>query len=73
MKNEIIEVLKKEGLPATEDAVVIAVKVAFRILGIVIPKVSSGLGKIVFPLILYAEPLVLEQVDKIDGVDSPDY
>lgn len=72
-KKEIIGVLQAEGLDVAEDMAVAAVRAAFRIIMLVVPKVSNGLGAIVGPMIMLVEPLVLGMLDKIDGKDDPEY
>lgn len=72
-QNEVIEILKSKGLVVGEEMAVTAVKAAFALVGVLVPRISTGLGRIIMPLISYAESEVLGMVDKIDGVDSPDY
>lgn len=72
-KKEIVKVLKEEGLDITEEAAVAAVRGTIRLLGILLPKISNGLGAIAAPLLVYAEPLILAQIDKIDGEDDEGY
>lgn len=72
-KKEIVDILKGEGLDVAEEAAVMAVKAALKIIALLIPKVSNGLGAVIVPLLLYVEPLILEQIDKIDGKDSDKY
>lgn len=72
-KKEIVEVLKSEGLYVAEDAAVMAVKAAMKIIALLVPKVSNGLGALILPMLTYVEPLILEQIDKIDGKDSEKY
>ena len=72
-KKEIVEVLKSEGLDVAEDAAVMAVKAAMKIIALLVPKVSNGLGALILPMLTYVEPLILEQIDKIDGKDSEKY
>lgn len=72
-KKEITDILKAEGLDLAEDMAVQAVRVAFRIMIAVVPKVSNGLGAIIGPLVQIVEPQVLALLDKIDGEDDPAY
>lgn len=72
-KKEIVKVLKEEGLDIGEEAAVAAVRATFKLLGILLPKVSNGLGAIAAPLLLYAQPLILDMLDKIDGEDDEGY
>lgn len=72
-KKEIIDVLKSEGLHVGEEAAVMAVKAAMKIMALIVPKVSTGLGAMIIPVLAYIEPLILAQLDKIDGEDNPDY
>ena len=72
-KKEITNILKEEGLDVAEDAAVMAVKAAMKIIALLVPKVSNGLGALILPMLTYVEPLILEQIDKIDGKDSEKY
>lgn len=73
LSSEVIDIFKQEGLMVAEDMAVNAVKAAFRILEIVVPKVSTGLGYIVIEVMKRYEPKILAMLDKIDGVDDPGY
>lgn len=72
-KKKIIQILKDEGLPVAEESAVVAVKAFFKLLKILLPRISTGYGMIAEPFCNYAEQKVLELVDEIDGIDSPDY
>lgn len=72
-KEEIIAVLKDEGLEVGEDMAVAAVKAAFRLLLLIVPKFSVGLAAITPAIINIIEPQVLAALDKIDGEDDPGY
>lgn len=72
-KQVVVSVLKKEGIEIGEEMAVNAVRAAFRLIIALAPQVSTGLGRTVPAIISYIEPLILEQLDKIDGKDSPDY
>ncbi len=69
-KEEIVGILKEEGLDIAEDMAEVAVKAAFRVIAILIPKISNGLGAVIVPLLTYAEPLILDIIDKIDGEED---
>lgn len=72
-KQEIVTVLKDEGLVVAEDVAVSAVKAAVALLKVLIPKISTGFGMaFVFFIDAYL-PELLKLVDKIDGVDDPEY
>jgi hypothetical protein len=70
---EVIHIFKEEGLMVAEDMAVNAVKAVLRIVEMVVPKVSTGLGLAIGPLIRIYEPKILAMLDKIDGQDDPDY
>lgn len=72
-EKEVIDVLRVNGLEVAEDMAVPAVKTAFNIVRILVPKISNGLGSIIVPLTFYAEEEILKLVDKIDGKDDPNY
>lgn len=70
---EITEVLKTEGLDVAEDMALAATKAALKLLRALMPKVSAGFG-LAFNLFLDAyEPQILALIDKIDGIDDPNY
>jgi hypothetical protein len=72
-KTEITDLLKDNGLDLAEDMAVTAVKSAFKILLVIVPKVSTGLGAIIGPMIELIEPKVLAMLDAIDGKDDEGY
>jgi hypothetical protein len=72
-KKKIVEILKKEGLPVAEESAVQAVKAIFKLLKILLPKISSGYGMIAEPFCNYCEKRLLEVIDEIDGLDNPNY
>lgn len=73
LKKEIIDILKKDGLEIAEETAVQATKAAFSLLKILLPKVSNGFGSFIVPMLGYAQDKVLELIDEIDGIDSPEY
>lgn len=73
VKNEILKILKVEGLVVAEDMAVKGVRAAFAIMALVVPKVSFGLGSIIVPMLGAIERPVLSLLDEIDGKDNPDY
>lgn len=72
-EKEVLDILKNQGLDIAEATAVQAVKAAFSLMLLLVPKISKGLGQIIIPLVMYAEAEVLALVDKIDGQDNPDY
>jgi hypothetical protein len=70
---EIIEILQKEGLEVAEDMAVEAVRGAIRLIKAMLPKVHPILEGIIGPMLDQLEPVLLGIVDKIDGVDDPNY
>ena len=73
VKDEIMNILKEEGLELAEDTVVQIVNVAFGIIERVVPKMNVGVGAIIVPIAMLLKPTLLTLVDKIDGKDSPEY
>jgi hypothetical protein len=73
LKQEIIDILIKEGLDEAEALAVAAVRAAFRLIVLLVPKVSNGLGVIIGPMIALVEPKVLALLDHIDGEDDQGY
>jgi len=73
LKQEIIEVLQAEGLEKAEEMAVTALKTTFNIMRILVPKLNMYAAIMVLPLLEVMEPKFLSEIDKIDGVDSPDY
>lgn len=72
-KEEIVTVLKDEGLDVGEDMAVSAVRAAFRLLLLIVPRFSVGLAAIMPALVNIIEPQVLAALDHIDGEDDPGY
>lgn len=73
VKTEIMDVLKGEGLTAAEETAVAAVRAAIKLLRLMLPKVSTGFG-IAFNMFMDVyEKKLFALIDKIDGVDSPEY
>lgn len=72
-KKEIIEVFNTEGIQVAEEMAVAAVKSAFRLIAILVPKWSKAAGLMIVPVLVYIEPFVLRMVDRIDGKDNPKY
>lgn len=72
-KKEILDTLEKEGLKLGEEMAVKAVKAAFALMRLLIPKISTGLGTIIGPVTMVIEPQVLKFLDTIDGEDNPEY
>jgi hypothetical protein len=73
IKKEITDVLKKEGLTIAEETAVTAVKGAIGVLRVMLPKVSTGFGLAFNMFMDVYEKKIYELIDKIDGVDSPEY
>lgn len=67
MKEEILEIVKAEGLNVGEEAVEALARVVFKVLPMAIGKANPAVGAIVLPLIALIEPKVMEAIDKIDG------
>ena len=73
LKKEIIDTLQAEGLDKAEEMAVIALKTTFKLMRLLVPKVSTTAALMIFPLLEVMEPKFLKAIDEIDGVDSPDY
>jgi hypothetical protein len=71
LKDEIIEILKAEGLDIGEEAAVVASKVAFKVIKLSVTKANPAIGAVVCPIIDMIEPKVMAELDKIDGKDDP--
>ena len=73
IKKEIVMIGKAEGLEIIEDTAVAAVKSSFKIVKIILPKVSIAVAAILVPILELVEPKILAMLDKIDGIDDPNY
>lgn len=71
--NEIIAIFKEEGLDLPEELVVHAIRVVFKMLATMLPRVNPILAMVVAPMLSQLEPVLLDIVDKIDGKDNPAY
>lgn len=72
-KKEILETLKVEGLDIAEDLAVVAVRSAFALIKLLVPKISSTGGAMASAMLAIVEPKILELLDKIDGEDDKEY
>lgn len=73
IKKEVMDVLKSEGLTAAEETAVTAVRAAIKLLRLMLPKVSVGFGLAFGMFMDVYESKIYGLIDKIDGIDSPDY
>jgi hypothetical protein len=73
LKKEIIKILEAEGLDKAEEMAVIALSTTFKLMRLIIPKVSGYAAIMVLPLLDVVEPKIMGEIDQIDGVDNPDY
>ncbi len=73
LQEDILEILKTEGLDEAEALAVSLVKAAFRLVVLLVPQVSKGLGAIIGPMVALVEPQVLGLLDGIDGEDDEGY
>lgn len=71
LREEILELVKAEGMDATEEAVYTMTKTGFAIVKIALPKVNPLFGSILVSIITALEPKVYEIIDKLDGKDDP--
>ena len=69
-KQELIEELKKEGLSIGEDLAEAIVKVSFRMLPKVFANSTNKYDDLLIPLLAVVEPIVLKELDKIDGQEG---
>lgn len=73
IQKDVMDVLKSEGLTVAEETAVTAVRAAIKLLRLMLPKVSVGFG-IAFGMFMDVyEAKIYGLIDKIDGIDSPDY
>lgn len=70
IKKEVVAIAKGEGLNVVEETAVSAVKVGFKVIKVVLPKVSPLLSGVLVPAIEFIEPNILALLDKIDGEDD---
>lgn len=71
--NEIVDVLKSEGLDLAEDMAVNAVRGAIKLIKAMLPKVNPVVSVLISPLLDQLEPILLGVIDHIDGEDDPEY
>lgn len=69
-KELILQTFKEEGIDIGEEVAINAVRAIFKLLRIMLPKISNGLGALAVPLANYAEEMIVQQLDKIDGEDD---
>lgn len=72
-QEEIVAILKTEGLEVAEDLAVNAVNAAFQLIMAMLPKVNPMIAVVVTPMLVTLKPMLLEVIDKIDGKDDPAY
>lgn len=72
-KTEITGILKTQGLDIAEDLAVEAIKGALKLIKTMLPEINPTVAMILNPMLVSLEPLLLDLVDKIDGVDDPEY
>lgn len=72
-RNEIVEVLKSEGLDLAEDMAVNAVRGAIKLIKAMLPKVNPVVSMLISPLLDQLEPVLLGMIDYFDGEDDPGY
>lgn len=66
-QEDIIEILKDDGIDIAEELAMQAAKAAIKLLRVIVPKVSVGFG-LAFNLFMDAyEPQIYKMLDKIDG------
>jgi hypothetical protein len=65
--------LKGEGLDVAEDVAVATVRSVFRALPKIAAIIPGSIEDMVVQIILTMEPKVLAMLDKIDGIDDPNY
>lgn len=70
LKNEIVELLKNEGLEIAEESVELLIKGLFKILPVLAAKSTNSFDDMLIPLFPLLEREVLKLVDKIDGEEG---
>lgn len=70
---EITDILKTQGLDIAEDLAVQALNGSFELIKALLPKLDTTVAMIVSPILDTIKPMLLEMIDKIDGVDDPEY
>ena len=72
-KEKLMELLKAEGMELAEDIAVETVKMAFEILPKVAAIIPGTIDDVIINIVVALKPRVLQLLDKIDGIDDPDY
>lgn len=72
-KEEIVNILKSEGLDVAEDLALVAIKASISLLKEVVPKVSKGFGGALIYFLSTYEDQIYELIDAIDGKKDGDY
>ena len=67
------DLLKGEGLEVAEDAAVSTVRGVFKALPKIADIIPGQIDDMVVQVLLLMEPKILSMLDKIDGIDDPDY
>jgi len=72
-QQEIVKILRTEGLDIAEDLAANAVIGAFELIRAMLPKINPILPMVVGPILDTIQPMALELIDRIDGEDDPEY
>lgn len=72
-KDLLKDLLEGEGLEVAEDAAVSIVKGVFKALPKIADIIPGSIDDMVVQIIVAMEPKVLAMLDKIDGIDDPNY
>lgn len=72
-QQEVVDILKDEGLDIAEELAVQAVRGAIKLIKQMLPKINPLISMLIAPLLDQLEPMLLGIIDKIDGEDDPGY
>ena len=72
-KDKLEDILKGEGLEVAEDAIVATVRGVFKALPKIAAIIPGAIDDMIVQIIVAMEPKILSMLDKIDGIDDPDY
>lgn len=71
-KDDLLDLLKAEGMEVAEDLAVDMVRKTFAILPKIAAIIPGTIDDVIINIIRALEPKVLSLCDKIDGKDDPD-
>jgi hypothetical protein len=72
-KDVISDILKGEGLEVAEDMAVATVRGVMKALPKIADAIPGEIDDMVISILVAMEPKILSMLDKIDGIDDPNY